>query len=268
LRQPLTDPDGQPNRPVRPTVDRRRGRCQLPFHGRVDARQVGDNWLLTGTKPWCSLADRLSHALITAHTGEGTRRLFAISLRGATIRATADVCVAQGLVNVPSGPIVLEDCAAVPVGPDGWYLRRPGFAWGGIGVAACWYGGAVGIARTLRNAMSSKPPDQIATMHLGAVDAALTAALAVLGAAAAQIDGGSVTAAEASLLAGRVRAVVASAAEEVIIRAGHALGPAPLALDERHARRIADLSLYLRQHHAERDEAALGRAVLELDEWV
>jgi hypothetical protein len=235
---------------------------------RVDARQVGDNWLLTGTKPWCSLADRLSHALITAHTGEGTRRLFAISLRGATIRATADVWVAKGLVNVPSGPIDLEDCEAVPVGPDGWYLRRPGFAWGGIGVAACWYGGAVGIARTLRNAMSSKPPDQIATMHLGAVDAALTAALAVLGAAAAQIDGGSVTAAEASLLAGRVRAVVASAAEEVIIRAGHALGPAPLALDERHARRIADLSLYLRQHHAERDEAALGRAVLELDEWV
>ena len=163
---------------------------------RVDARQVGDNWLLTGTKPWCSLADRLSHALITAHTGEGTRRLFAISLRGATIRATADVWVAKGLVNVPSGPIDLEDCAAVPVGPDGWYLRRPGFAWGGIGVAACWYGGAVGIARTLRNAMSSKPPDQIATMHLGAVDAALTAARAVLGAAAAQIDGGSVTAAE------------------------------------------------------------------------
>ena len=45
---------------------------------RVDARQVGDQWLLTGTKPWCSLADRLSHALITAHTGDGTRRLFAI----------------------------------------------------------------------------------------------------------------------------------------------------------------------------------------------
>ena len=70
------------------------------------------------------------------------------------------------------------------------------------------------------------------------------------------------------MLAGRVRAVVARAAEEVIVRAGHALGPAPLALDERHARRVADLPLYLRQHHAERDEAALGRAVLELAEWV
>ena len=149
--------------------------------------------MLTGTKPWCSLADRLSHALITAHTGDGTRRLFAISLRGATVRATADAGGWPGVWSTcRPGRSTSTDCAAVPVGPDGWYLRRPGFAWGGIGVAACWYGGAVGIARTLRDAMSSKPPDQIATMHLGAVDAALTAARAVLGAAAAQIDGGSV----------------------------------------------------------------------------
>jgi len=32
-----------------------------------------------------------------------------------------------------------------------------------------------------------------------------------------------------------------------------------LALDERHARRVADLQLYVRQHHAERDDASLGR---------
>ena len=30
----------------------------------------------------------------------------------------------------------------------------------------------------------------------------------------------------------------------------------------------AALQLYLRQHHAERDEAALGRAVLDLPEWI
>jgi hypothetical protein len=54
----------------------------------------------------------------------------------------------------------------------------------------------------------------------------------------------------------------------VLERVGHALGPAPLARDERHARRVADLQLYLRQHHAERDEAALGRAVLDLAEWI
>ncbi len=235
---------------------------------RVDAVQVGDKWLLSGTKPWCSLAARLSHALITAHTGGGTRRLFAIDLRGPGVHATDDGWVARGLADVPSGPIELTDCPAIPVGPDGWYLRRSGFAWGGIGVAACWYGGAVGLARTMREAFSAKEPDQIAAMHLGAVDAVLTGARCVLADAAVEVDAGHAAGPAGVLLAARVRAVVARAAEDVLERVGHALGPAPLARDERHARRVADLQLYLRQHHAERDEAALGRAVLDLAEWI
>ena len=72
---------------------------------------------------------------------------------------------------------------------------------------------------------------------------------------------------QAAVMAGRVRTVVAAAAEDVLERVGHSLGPAPLARDDRHARRVADLQLYLRQHHAERDEAALGRAVLDLPDW-
>ena len=64
-----------------------------------------------------------------------------------------------------------------------------------------------------------------------------------------------------SLAALRVRQVVALAAEEVLRRAAHALGPGPLATDEDHARRVSDLDLYLRQWHAERDQAALGRQV-------
>ncbi len=235
---------------------------------RVDAVRNGDHWLLTGTKPWCSLAGRLSHALITAHTPDGGRRLFAINLRGRGVAASDAGWVARGLADVPSGPIDLVDVAAVPVGPDDWYLRRPGFAWGGIGVAACWYGGAVGLARTMRDALSVREPDQIAAMHLGAVDAALTSARAVLAEAAVLVDSGAANGADGVLLASRVRAIVARAAEDVIERVGHALGPAPLARDERHARRVADLQLYLRQHHAERDEAALGRAVLDLSAWV
>ena len=47
----------------------------------------------------------------------------------------------------------------------------------------------------------------------------------------------------------------------------HALGPAPLAFDPDHARRVADLQLYVRQHHAERDEAALGAQVRDLSTW-
>lgn len=64
------------------------------------------------------------------------------------------------------------------------------------------------------------------------------------------------------MLAARARQVVAEAAEQTLIEVGHALGPAPLALDPTVAARMADLTLYLRQHHAERDAAALGELVL------
>ena len=39
---------------------------------------------------------------------------------------------------------------------------------------------------------------------------------------------------------------------------GRALGAGPLAHDAEHAQRVADLSVYVRQHHGERDLAGLG----------
>jgi hypothetical protein len=63
----------------------------------------------------------------------------------------------------------------------------------------------------------------------------------------------------AQLLARRVRAVVEHAADEAITRTGRALGPGPLCEDSGHAQRVADLSVYIRQSHAERDLAELGR---------
>jgi hypothetical protein len=36
-----------------------------------------------------------------------------------------------------------------------------------------------------------------------------------------------------------------------------------MATEEDHARRVADLQVFLRQHHAERDVARLGRLLLD-----
>ena len=77
-------------------------------------------------------------------------------------------------------------------------------------------------------------------------------------ATACQIDAGT-DCARAELIARRARAVVETAVDEVIVRTGRALGPTPLVLDAEHARRLADLTIYVRQSHAERDLAALGR---------
>ncbi|ASD20916.1 acyl-CoA dehydrogenase [Cryobacterium sp. LW097] len=234
---------------------------------RVGATRSPGGWQLSGRKPWCSLAGSLSHALVTAHTtpdGEqpARRRLFAVDLADAGVAVQEDAWFATGLSQVPSGPVDFTGVPAVPVGDDGWYLTRPGFSWGGIQVAACWWGGAVGVARQLRQAAERREPDQILLSQLGAVDLALMGAGAALAAAAAAIDRGEAEGTAGGLLAARVRGLVARTVDEVLGRVGHALGPAPLALDARHARRVADLTLYVRQHHAERDDAALGRRLL------
>jgi hypothetical protein len=171
--------------------------------------------------------------------------------------------VARGLASLPSGPVDFRGVPAAPVGVDGWYLDRPGFAWGGIGVAACWWGGTVGIARRVYRDAEERTPDQIGRAHLGAIDTLLTASGQALTAAASAIDDGTATGARGALRAARVRGLVARTAELVIERAGHALGPEPLAFDARHAQRVADLQLYIRQHHAERDEARLGALLLD-----
>jgi hypothetical protein len=213
---------------------------------------------LDGRKPWCSLAGVLDHALVTAWCDDHTRGLYAVELGAANgVTVEPGAWLARGLPAVPSGPVTFTGSRARPVGPPGWYLGRPGFAWGGMGVAAVWWGGAVGVARKLRG-----EPDQIALMHLGAVDASLHAASAVLREAARAVDGGSADGTAGAALALRVRRVVALTVEDVLRRAAHALGPGPLALEDEHAGRVADLELYVRQEHAERDAAALGSLVL------
>ena len=58
-----------------------------------------------------------------------------------------------------------------------------------------------------------------------------------------------------------MRAIVESAATQTVDRVGRALGATPLATDPSHTQAVADLLVYLRQSHAERDLAALGRLV-------
>ena len=224
---------------------------------RLEAFERGGRVALNGVKPWCSLAGQLDAALITAHAGPN-RQLFRVALQHPSVTfEPADGWVARGLRTVTSAAVHLDGTPAVPVGPPGWYLARPGFAWGGMGVAACWHGGATGLQATLV-ARSAGRSGELSALHVGLVDATLHASEGVLARAAAQIDDGKAEGPAGEDLALRVRAVVADAAERTLRQVGHALGPAPLAFDEQHARRVADLELYLRQHHAERDLARLG----------
>jgi alkylation response protein AidB-like acyl-CoA dehydrogenase len=226
---------------------------------RLVASLHNGSWALSGTKPWCSLADEVSHALITAFVDGEHRRLFAVNMRAPGVQPHRDEWHARGMTHVVSSPVDFTDVPAVPVGGIGWYLTRPGFARGGMSVAACWWGAAAGLSHAFVGPAASERADQLALVHLGRVDAALWAARAALAEAADLVDAphGNV---DERLLAERVRTVVADAATLTLAEADAALGPAPLVTDRDHARRVADLHLYLRQHHGLRDVARIGRA--------
>ena len=231
---------------------------------RLTARPDRDRhgtWLVDGVKPWCSLAGTVDHALVTAWVDDVRRGLFAVALDQPGVDVLAEAWVSHGLRGVPSPTTAFRDVPVTPVGAPGWYLERDGFAWGGIGVAAVWFGGAVGLARRLRQQIHERDLDQIGWMHFGAVDRALYAARATLAESATLIDRGRATGSRGAVLALRVRGVVADTVETVLRTVDHALGPAPLVREEEHATRVSDLRVYVRQHHAERDAAALGAAV-------
>lgn len=219
-----------------------------------------DSVVLDGTKPWCSLASSLSHALVTAHVGDD-RQLFAVDLRQDGVTPHDDAWVARGMPDVPSGPVDFAGVSATAVGGPGWYLTRPGFAWGGIGVAACWWGGAVGLARVLRDHAARRPDAELPRVALGAVVADLADAEDALADAARRIDSGADT--DWPLVAQVVRSRVRRAVDAVRTRVVQAVGPGPLTSDPAVAARVADLELYVLQDHGDRDLARIGRIVLE-----
>ncbi|WP_373937203.1 acyl-CoA dehydrogenase [Rhodococcus qingshengii] len=224
----------------------------------VNASEHVGIWTLTGRKLWCSGANTCTHALITALV-DGVPSLFAVELGLPGVHPVPDSWKAVGMAESDSSAVDFDMVPAIPVGTAGDYLSRPGFWHGAIGVAACWYGGACGVADPLYDkAASSEDPYVLA--HLGAVDAALAAARNALAVAAAEIDADPFDEnAEAMHRALRVRAIVERAATETLDRVGRALGAAPLCMDAAHAARVADLTVYLRQSHAEKDLAELGR---------
>jgi alkylation response protein AidB-like acyl-CoA dehydrogenase len=228
----------------------------------VRADQGSAGWRLTGTKPWCSGAGACDLALVTALADDGYR-MFAVDLAERSVGPVDGTWPPAAMAGSDSRSVRLDGTPATPVGGPEAYLHRPGFWYGAVGVAAVWWGGARGVARALQRAHARRPLHPHALAHAGAVDAGLAATRALLVDAAHRIDDDPADqAGTAQLTAGRVRAAVEQVATDVVLRTGRALGAAPLALDGDHARRVADLELYLRQSHAERDLEQLGDLAL------
>ncbi len=224
--------------------------------------QAGRGLVLDGTRHWCSGALSLTHALVTAATAAG-EQLVLVDLASPGVRPEPDSWPAIGMAGSETLDVSFER-VRVPeeamIGPPGFYLSRPGFWKGAVGVAACWYGGAVAAAQPLgRRAMDAeRSANPHGDAHRGAVAARLFAMEVTLREAARLLDNEPMSIPELQSLALAVRHVIESGALEVLERTGRATGAGPLGHDAAHARRAADLPVYIRQSHAEADLETLG----------
>src|SRR6185312_11751898 len=107
----------------------------------VTATPAGGTWRLDGQRPWCSGAGTCAWALVTAAAPDGIR-LFQVELAQPGISPLPGTWPAVGMAASDSRTVQFHDVMAAAVGEPGQYVARPGFWHGGIGVAACWYGGA------------------------------------------------------------------------------------------------------------------------------
>lgn len=227
-----------------------------PPGARLDYR----DGIVSGTKAWCSGASLVDTALVSTHAGTDAAQLVLITMGASGITADHSGWNAIGMGRVVSGQLEFDSVDAQPIGLPGSYHCRPGFWHGGAGVAACWFGAVTAIAETLRASMKT-PADPYACAHLGAIDVGISAAKAQLRHTAAVIDSQPGSSHQVPVM--RLRALMEQLATDVIDRVGRALGPGPLCQDLEHARRCSDLSVFIRQSHAERDWAALGTAAAQ-----
>lgn len=233
--------------------------------GGTKARRNGDGWwFLTGRKPFCSGSGLIDRALVTAEAEDGYR-LFDIALAENVVGIGAGSWQAVGMADSVSDTLEFGGAPIPPEraigGPD-FYLDRPGFWFGAIGVAACWYGGALGLVDNLTASLPHAPADVI-TAELGRAVAHVRSMHSLLEHAAGAIDADPEDAqGRGRELALSVRYSVHHSSTQVLGHVATAGGARPLCHDRAQAQRAADLYVYLGQHHGPLDALELGQLAL------
>ena len=220
------------------------------------ARRTRGGWHLEGTKPWCSGAGLVDQALVTAVDESGAARLLLVDV-GACRFADDWQPLGMRATESSTATLDIEVGDDREVGPPGGYVDRPGFWHGGIGVAACWHGLASRIAGDLV-AGARTGEDPYLRAATGRAVGQLAAGRALLAAAARRIDADPGDEPGSRHLAGIARVELERSSRAVLDASVTARGAGALCFDVVHARAVADLLVYLRQLHPERDAAAIG----------
>ncbi|MBB3196742.1 acyl-CoA dehydrogenase [Roseateles terrae] len=231
---------------------------------RVEAARAADGRVvLQGRKVWCSGANDVQRALLTVWMTDGSGPWLAdVDLRQRGVQRDDSSWAAVGMAATGTASVSFDEVPARLLGREGAYLHRPGFWQGGAGIAACWHGALEALAEALRLAASLRQGEAWhLQLAMGQVDALLSANAALLRETGHWIDQHPTADARAWTL--RARTATDETAQQVLRAVTQALGPGPFCRHAHLARLMADLPVFLRQSHGDRDLAALGALAVQ-----
>jgi hypothetical protein len=225
-----------------------------------------DGNVISGTKCFCTGLGIVDRALMTVSDSTGRPLLVDVDVRrGSSVTTDTDDWATTALADTATGSITLTDHEVDSdslIGPEGWYLSRPGFWHGACGPAACWAGAALGLVDA-GVGLTDEDPHRRA--HLGAMVASAWSLQALIRSAGDDIDREYNDVAAGEHRARSLRHIVERTCTEILDRFGRSFGPRPFTTNVDVARRFADTHLYLRQHHGERELGALADLSDQLD---
>lgn len=232
----------------------------------VRAKRVPGSLVLDGVIKFASGAGIIDRALVPVWVDDHTHVLVDLSV--ADLPVDRSGWQSAAMVVSASHTVAVQDLtidACDQVGPDGFYLDRPAFFPGGVGVAAVWAGAAARVADTVHAWTSRGASSPAKDLRLGRIRIDLAVAAALVLQAAQTLDhllpDAAATVADHRALqelSSEARGGVADAVTRILAEARRLGGAAGLAFDAPLTHAIVDLDLYVLQQSADGDAAFLS----------
>lgn len=226
----------------------------------VAAVDDGAGWRLKGELRFASGVDVIDRALVPGWLDEETHLLFDVPADG--VEPDRETWL-TGAMDASRSFTVRADLRCDPtdvVGPTNFYLHRPGFVVGGLAVAAVWAGGALSVLEQVSSGLRRFEASSHQLRRLGLMEQACWQARTALDATTRRLpclDGEPLVHETTA-----ARTAVVTCCEQVIDEAARIVGPGGLAGDARLARTLADLAIFVRQHHVDLALEGFGRQAL------
>ena len=226
----------------------------------LSASAAPGGWMLDGVLRFASGIGLVDRALVSSTLDDDHHLLLDIGSDQVdpdlTSWSTAAMDAARSFTVRVDGAV----SGSAQVGHVDFYLSRPGFAVGGLGVAAVWAGGARHVVDAVVAGLRDFTPTAHQSLRLGLMEQAVWTADLAVSSTAAKLGGLNLDDAAAEI--GLARTAVVLSCDIVSEQAPVVVGPAGLSTNARLARVLGDLGIYVRQHHLDTEAARLGTAAL------